>query len=84
MHKQPIQSPCEKYYTGELEDRADYGPSFLPCGKAGGLQIRRCSAMAEIAVDDYSFTPGALALKPSGFCNVGDRQPGTMVSGRPH
>jgi len=36
-------------------------------GKAGGLQILCCQ---EIAVADYSFTLDALALKPSGFCNV--------------
>jgi hypothetical protein len=43
-------------------------PSFLPCGKAGGLQIRRCQGLA---VADYGGTLGALALKPSGFCNIG-------------
>jgi hypothetical protein len=41
---------------------------FYPCGKAGGIQIRRCQG---IAVNDYGGTLGALALNPSGFCNVG-------------
>jgi hypothetical protein len=49
--------------------------SVLPCcspfGKAGGHQIRCCQGFA---VNDYSFTLDALALKPSGFCNVGDYQ----------
>jgi hypothetical protein len=36
--------------------------------KAGELQILCCQG---IAVADYSFTPDALALKSSGFCNVG-------------
>ena len=35
--------------------------------KAGGLQILRCQG---IAVGNYSFTPDALTLKPSDFCNV--------------
>ncbi len=35
--------------------------------KAGGLQILCCQ---EIAVANYGFTLDALALKPSGFCNV--------------
>jgi hypothetical protein len=41
---------------------------FLPFGKAGGLQIRRCQGLA---VADYGGTLGALSLKPSGFCNIG-------------
>jgi hypothetical protein len=53
---------------GELEDRVGCRPSFLPFGKAGGLHIRRCQGLA---VDDYGGTLGALALKPSGFCNIG-------------
>jgi hypothetical protein len=50
------------------EKQTNFGPSFLPCGKAGGLQIRRCQGLA---VDDYGGTLGALSLKPSGFCNIG-------------
>ena len=42
-------------------------PYYLPFGKAGGLQIRCCRG---IAVADYGFTLGALALNPSSFCNV--------------
>jgi hypothetical protein len=42
-------------------------PCCLPYGKAGGLQILCCQG---IAVDYYSFTLDALALKPSDFCNV--------------
>jgi len=42
-------------------------PCCLPFGKAGELQILCCQG---IAVADYSFTLDALALKPSGFCNV--------------
>jgi hypothetical protein len=53
---------------GALEDRADYRPSFFPCGKAGELHILRCQGLA---TDDYGFTLGALTLKPSDFCNVG-------------
>jgi hypothetical protein len=34
----------------------------------GGLQIRRCQGPA---VTDHGGTLGALALKPSGFCNIG-------------
>ena len=41
---------------------------FYPYGKAGGLQIPRCQG---IAVENYGVTLGALALKPSRFCNVG-------------
>jgi hypothetical protein len=43
-------------------------PSFLPFGKAGGLQIQRWQAFA---VDDYGFTLAALTLEPSDFCNNG-------------
>ncbi len=43
-------------------------PSFLPYGKAGGLQILRWQ---ELAVNDYGFTLAALSLKPSDFCNNG-------------
>ncbi len=39
--------------------------------KAGGLQIRRCQGFA---VAHYGFTLGALALKPSDFCNTGVNQ----------
>ena len=42
-------------------------PCCLPCRKAGGLQILCCQG---IAVNDYSFTLEALALKPSDFCNI--------------
>jgi len=44
-------------------------PCCLPFGKAGGLQILCCQG---IKVTDYNFTLDALALKPSGFCNVRD------------
>ena len=40
---------------------------FHPAGKAGGSQIQRCQG---IVVKRYDFTLGALALTPSGFCNV--------------
>ncbi len=43
-------------------------PCCLPYGKAGELQILCCQG---IKVTDYIFTLDALALKPSGFCNVG-------------
>jgi hypothetical protein len=43
-------------------------PSCLPYGKPGGLQILRYQG---IAVAYYGFTPDALPLKPSDFCNVG-------------
>jgi hypothetical protein len=42
-------------------------PCCLPCGKAGGLQILCCQ---RFEVNGYNFTLDALALKPSGFCNV--------------
>ncbi len=42
-------------------------PRLRSVGKAGGLQVLCCQG---IAVNDYSFTLDALALKPSGFCNV--------------
>ena len=42
-------------------------PCCLPCGKAGRLQILCCQGFE---VNDYNFTLDALALKPSGFCNV--------------
>jgi len=35
-----MQALCEELTHGELEDRVYFMPSFLPCGKAGGLQIR--------------------------------------------
>ena len=43
-------------------------PCYLPFGKAGEHQIRCCQGFA---VNDYSFTLDALALKPSG--NVGGK-----------
>jgi hypothetical protein len=54
---------------GAIQDRFDISPSFLPFGKAGGLQIRRCQGLA--VAPNYGFALGALALKPSGFCNIG-------------
>jgi len=45
-----------------------FSPCFLPFGKAGRLQIQRFKGFT---VDDYGFTICALALKPSGFCNIG-------------
>ena len=42
-------------------------PRCLPFGKAGGLQILCCQGFE---VNDYNFTLDALALMPSGFCNV--------------
>jgi hypothetical protein len=54
--------------SDNLEDPGCFGPSFLPCGKAGGLQIRRCQGLA---VAYYGGTLGALSLEPSGFCNTG-------------
>jgi hypothetical protein len=53
---------------GAFQDRFGISPSFLPSGKAGGLQILRYQGFA---VDDYGITLVALALKPSDFCNVG-------------
>jgi len=41
---------------------------LYPFRKAGGIQILRCQG---IAVNYYGCTLGALALNPSGFCNVG-------------
>ena len=41
---------------------------MYPFRKAGGIQILRCQG---IAVNYYGCTLGALALNPSGFCNVG-------------
>jgi hypothetical protein len=43
------------------------GHLFFPFGKAGGRKIRRCQGLAVY----YGCTLGALALKPSGFCNIG-------------
>jgi len=57
-----------EYTRGAIQDRFDISPSFLPFRKAGGLQIRRYQGLA---VAHYGFTLGALALKPSGFCNIG-------------
>ena len=41
--------------------------SFLPFGKAGDLQIRRCQ---RFAVVHYSVTLSASSLKTSDFCIV--------------
>ena len=43
---------------------------MYPFRKAGGIQILRCQG---IAVNYYGCTLGALALNPSGFCNVGGK-----------
>jgi len=40
----------------------------LLCRKTGGLQIRRCQGFAVELL--RLFTLGALALRPSDFCNV--------------
>jgi hypothetical protein len=42
--------------------------TFLPYGKAGGFQIRRCQGLA---VNHYGVTLGALTLKPSDFYSIG-------------
>jgi hypothetical protein len=68
LNRPPIEALYEASTDGELEDRVAYRPSFLPCGKAGGFQIRRCQ---KLAVAHYGGTLGGLALKPAGFCNVG-------------
>jgi hypothetical protein len=65
--------------TGAFQDQANFSPSFFPFGKAGDHQIRRCQG---IAVGDYSFTLGALALSPSGFCNIGVKRSWTARSGQ--
>jgi hypothetical protein len=51
-----------------IQDLTRFFSFFHPTGKAGGIQIRRCQG---IAVKCYGGTLGALALNPSGFCNVG-------------
>jgi hypothetical protein len=43
------------------------GHLFFPFEKAGGRKIRSCQGLAVY----YGCTLGALALKPSGFCNIG-------------
>ncbi|MBW1778400.1 MAG: hypothetical protein JRJ54_12505 [Deltaproteobacteria bacterium] len=53
--------------AGEVKNRVYFRHVFLPFGKAGRLQTLRYKGFA---VDDYSFTLCALALKPSDFCNV--------------
>jgi hypothetical protein len=47
--------------------RASLSARTQHVGKAGGLQILCCQG---IAVTNYNFTLDALALKPSGFCNI--------------
>ena len=49
---------------------------FCPSGKAGGAQILRYQG---IAVNNYGFTLGALALIPSTFCNDGGYSPSTLL-----
>ncbi len=51
------------------KDGVDFAMSFTmkTKRKAGELQILCCQ---RIKVNDYNFTLDALALKPSGFCNV--------------
>ena len=62
-------SPCSLEFTNCAVQGVTIIFSFLyPDGKVGGAQIRRCQG---IAVKCYGFTLGALALSPSGFCNVG-------------
>ena len=56
-----------------------FDANFFPFGKAGGLQILRCRGLA---VADYGFTPGALALKPSGFCDNRVYHPEYHAAGR--
>jgi phage/conjugal plasmid C-4 type zinc finger TraR family protein len=51
---------------------------FYPFGKAGGFHIPCCQG---IAVKDYGVTLGALALKPSRFCNVGVQKEEPMAGG---
>ncbi len=63
-----MSAPYEELTNGELEDWVYSMPSFLPCGKAGGLQILRCQ---RLAVADYSCAIDALTLEPSDFCNIG-------------
>jgi hypothetical protein len=40
-----------------IEDRAHISPSFLPCGKAGGLQIRRCQRLAVVPTTAAPLAP---------------------------
>ena len=53
---------------GAHEDRADYRPSFIPCGKAGGLQSQGAKGEAIVV---YCEPLATQDLKPSDFCNVG-------------
>ncbi len=60
----PVSGSNQRCIPGSVR----FSPSFLPSRKVGGLQIRRCQGFA---VAHYGFTLGALALKPSDFCNNG-------------
>jgi hypothetical protein len=53
----------------DSKDEVDFAMLFTlkTTRKAGGLQILCCQGFA---VAEYGFTLDALALKPSGFCNV--------------
>jgi len=80
MENLKVKQLLQESATGGIQRNGLILPCCLPFGKAGGLQILRCQGFAVI---DYSFTLDALALKPSGFCNVGGYYKKYMFSFQP-
>ncbi len=68
MNLKHIQADWQEQTSGKFQDRFGFYTSFLPFGKAGGLQILSCQGFAVVY---YGLSLGALTLKPSDFCNVG-------------
>jgi hypothetical protein len=61
-----FQSICERSQQlniRENKDRIGLTPSFLPCGKAGGLQIRRCQGFAVGLLRLHPWRLGSEALR---------------------
>jgi hypothetical protein len=68
LKKYRIEAPCEAGTNDELEDRAILCHLFYPLGKP---EDSRSDVAKGLQQPYYGGTLGALALKPSGFCNNG-------------
>jgi hypothetical protein len=59
-----ILHPLEQWTDGALEDRVYFTPSFLPCGKTGKFQIRRCQGFAVDLLRLHPWRLGSETLRP--------------------
>jgi hypothetical protein len=57
------EAPYGELSDSELEDRVYLFAIFLPCGKAGGLQILRCQGLAVVLLRRHPWRLDSEALR---------------------